>query len=114
MGSAMPSEALLAADLPPDTPDADFAESVGEICRSRETDWWNGNSRFTTRPPIGGFFTFRSLENGQIAYRAWHSRRSLEDHWRGKGCHLSHQCGSRGRHLCRMLWRRVLSASSPT
>lgn len=35
------TEALLAADLPPDTPDADFAESVGEFAAVVETDWWN-------------------------------------------------------------------------
>lgn len=33
--------ALLAADLPPDTPDADFAESVGDFASVIEADWWD-------------------------------------------------------------------------
>ena len=33
--------ALVAAGLPPATPDADFAESVGEFAAVIETDWWN-------------------------------------------------------------------------
>lgn len=35
------TEALMSADLPPDTPDADFAESVGDFASVIETDWWD-------------------------------------------------------------------------
>lgn len=35
------TDALVAAGLPPATPDADYAESVGEFASVIETDWWN-------------------------------------------------------------------------
>ena len=35
------TEALVTAGLPPATPDADYAESVGEFSSVIETDWWD-------------------------------------------------------------------------
>ena len=35
------TDALVVAGLPPATPDADYAESVGEFASVVETDWWN-------------------------------------------------------------------------
>ena len=35
------TDALVSAGLPPATPDADYAESVGEFASVIETDWWN-------------------------------------------------------------------------